>query len=210
MKTDNKPNDTNSHNKRISFTDNFNSLSYLSRVVKTEGILTFYKGLTGSLVGWVISFGLYFFWYKVFKILFQMNKESLNSVDIIFVSSFAGAISSILTTPIWILQARMWVWKEKKSVVTHWEEIYKEGGIKAFWKGIIPGLILVINPVINFVIYENLRSIVTESDSKIPSVISIFVISIIGKIWATIFTYPILKSFLANWKFLIKFINSIK
>lgn len=62
----------------------------------------------------------------------------------------------------------------------------------AFWKGFIPGLILVINPVINFVIYEKLRMSLVSDPSKTPSALSIFMISLVGKFVATIVTYPIL------------------
>ncbi|KAJ0077196.1 hypothetical protein Patl1_36598 [Pistacia atlantica] len=33
-------------------------------------------------------------------------------------------------------------------------EVYKEAGITGFWKGIVPTLIMVCNPSIQFMIYE--------------------------------------------------------
>lgn len=58
----------------------------------------------------------------------------------------------------------------------------------------VPNLILVLNPIINFVVYEWLKKIVVrryEKESRIPFSI-IFVMSSIGKILATFATYPIL------------------
>lgn len=55
-------------------------------------------------------------------------------------------------------------------------------------------LILVINPIINFVIYEKLKKIAIQkfgSEKNIPFS-SIFLMSSIGKICATLVTYPIL------------------
>ncbi len=55
-------------------------------------------------------------------------------------------------------------------------------------------MILVSNPIINFVIYEKLKKklvLIYGSEKKIPYEM-IFVISSIGKIIATLFTYPIL------------------
>jgi len=36
-------------------------------------------------------------------------------------------------------------------------EVYRTEGISAFFKGVIPNLILVINPIINYVTYETLK-----------------------------------------------------
>jgi adenine nucleotide transporter 17 len=46
---------------------------------------------------------------------------------------------------------------DKKSVFSTIKDIYKSEGIQAFYKGVIPNLVLVINPIINFVIYEGLK-----------------------------------------------------
>ena len=72
--------------------------------------------------------------------------------------------------------------------------IIKNEGISAFFKGVIPNLILVINPIINFVVYEYLKKIAIKkfgSERKI-SFAAIFMMSSIGKILATFATYPIL------------------
>ena len=45
----------------------------------------------------------------------------------------------------------------KKGTLEIMREIYQREGISAFFKGCIANLILVINPVINFVIYEFLK-----------------------------------------------------
>ena len=73
-------------------------------------------------------------------------------------------------------------------------EIYKNEGLWAFYKGVLPNLILVLNPIINFVIYEGLRQLAInkyEKEINIPSYL-IFIISSLGKIAATYATYPIL------------------
>jgi hypothetical protein len=59
---------------------------------------------------------------------------------------------------------------------------------------VIPNLILVLNPIINFVIYEFLKKFAVKkygSERNIPFS-SIFLMSSMGKIVATLFTYPIL------------------
>ena len=51
-------------------------------------------------------------------------------------------------------------------------------------------MILVINPVINFVVYEFLKKWLLDRKKKVGAP-QIFVISSIGKILATLCTYPI-------------------
>ena len=52
-------------------------------------------------------------------------------------------------------------------------------------------MILVLNPIINFVIYEKLRKAFVRR-SKSPGFSSVFLISLISKAIATIVTYPVL------------------
>lgn len=120
-----------------------------------------------------------------------MYKKELTSKDILIITALAGSINSAFTTPIWIVQTRMCVSKENKSAYQHFKDILKEGGILALWNGFLPGLILVLNPIINFVVYEKLRNMVVKS-GKEPSLLSIFLISMVAKFIATSITYPVL------------------
>ena len=63
----------------------------------------------------------------------------------------------MLTNPIWFINTRMALAKDRKSILETIREIYKTEGIQAFYKGVLPNMVLVSNPVINFVIYENLK-----------------------------------------------------
>jgi len=67
----------------------------------------------------------------------------------------------------------------------------KEGGLKKLYKGILPNLILVINPIINFGFYEYLRKKVVKP-GKAPKFLFILFISCIAKSIATLLTYPVL------------------
>jgi len=72
------------------------------------------------------------------------------------------------------------------------KEIYNTEGSSAFYKGALANLILVVNPIINFVIYERLRGLAVRHFGKdVPSGITFF-LSSIGKIVATLVTYPLL------------------
>ena len=53
--------------------------------------------------------------------------------------------------------------KDKKSILETVKEIYKNEGLYAFYKGVVPNTVLVLNPVINFVIYENLKKLLLKN-----------------------------------------------
>lgn len=139
--------------------EEFSQLAYLKEILAREGILGLYKGLSSGLLGTVCSFGIYFFWYRLFKNLFYslFRRKTLSDLDITLITTLSGVINSVLTNPIWFLNTRMATAKDKKGLWETVKDIYKAEGIGAFYKGVLPNMVLVMNPIINFVIYENLK-----------------------------------------------------
>mmetsp|Transcript_24196 Transcript_24196/g.18423 ORF Transcript_24196/g.18423 Transcript_24196/m.18423 type:complete len:94 (-) Transcript_24196:246-527(-) len=81
--------------------------------------------------------------------------------------------------------------KEQRSLLGTIKDIYEKEGITAFYKGVLPNMLLVTNPVINFVIYENLKKYLLKKNFSLNA-LQLFLISSAGKSIATLFTYPIL------------------
>lgn len=77
-------------------------------------------------------------------------------------------------------------------------EVYTEGGITGFWKGIVPTLIMVCNPSIQFMIYESLlkhlraKRAANKQGSKTVTALEVFLLGALAKLGATISTYPLL------------------
>ncbi|KAH9759912.1 hypothetical protein KPL71_017102 [Citrus sinensis] len=77
-------------------------------------------------------------------------------------------------------------------------EVYNETGVAGFWKGIIPTLIMVCNPSIQFMIYEgslkHLRSkrAANKHGLKNVSALEVFLLGALAKLGATVSTYPLL------------------
>uniref|UniRef100_A0A0E0CI74 Uncharacterized protein n=1 Tax=Oryza meridionalis TaxID=40149 RepID=A0A0E0CI74_9ORYZ len=77
-------------------------------------------------------------------------------------------------------------------------EVYRESGIRGFWKGLIPTLIMVCNPSIQFMIYETLakRLRSKRSGKELPkknlTAMEVFLLGAIAKLGATVVTYPLL------------------
>ncbi|XAR64314.1 hypothetical protein NMG60_11024600 [Bertholletia excelsa] len=77
-------------------------------------------------------------------------------------------------------------------------EVYNEAGITGFWKGIIPTLIMVCNPSIQFMIYEtSLKHLKAKRSSDKGgrtnvTAIEVFLLGALAKLGATVSTYPLL------------------
>ncbi|KAK3028978.1 hypothetical protein RJ639_038181 [Escallonia herrerae] len=77
-------------------------------------------------------------------------------------------------------------------------EVYGEAGIAGFWKGIIPTLIMVCNPSIQFMIYESLskrlrdKRAANKQGLKKVTALEVFLLGAFAKLGATVSTYPLL------------------
>lgn len=72
-------------------------------------------------------------------------------LSIIKCSGLAGIIGSIATNPFYVLQTRQS--KENKPVLSILKKMIKDEGFFALWKGMFASVILVANPIIQFVTY---------------------------------------------------------
>lgn len=147
-----------------------------------------------ALIGTVASYGSYFFCYRMWKnILTSLLKiKSLTPLHISLITFLSGSTSTIFASPFWFVNTRMTIDKEKakQKILTVVSQIYKQEGPQAFFKGVLPNLVLVLNPIINFVVYEAIIDWLRSRRNA--STLQIFVASSIGKLLATFATYPIL------------------
>uniref|UniRef100_A0A7I4EMV7 Uncharacterized protein n=2 Tax=Physcomitrium patens TaxID=3218 RepID=A0A7I4EMV7_PHYPA len=77
------------------------------------------------------------------------------------------------------------------------KDLYKEAGLLGFWKGVLPTLIMVSNPSIQFMIYETLLKKLTEkrprneNGLKPLAATEVFLLGAVAKLGATVVTYPL-------------------
>ncbi|KAJ9105286.1 hypothetical protein QFC21_001654 [Naganishia friedmannii] len=128
-------------------------------------------------------------------------------------SLLEGAATTIATNPIWLIQTHQAtrgavetdieagkVQKRPLGMLESAQEIVREKGVKALWKGIGPSLILVINPVLQYTAFETLAKALakwksgrpTGSGSRVLSDFDMFYLGAISKLIATGITYPYL------------------
>lgn len=84
------------------------------------------------------------------------------------------------------------------GTLTAIQDLYDEAGIRGFWKGVLPTLIMVSNPSIQFMLYEGMLKQLRRkraSNSKGSTDVTapeVFLLGAIAKLGATVATYPLL------------------
>ena len=131
------------------------------RVCRTEGWTSLYTGLTSALVGVGVSSAVYFFWYHLFRahLLRLRGRTSLAALDNLLIASVAGALNILCTLPIWVVNTRMTLAQRSNryaTIASTFRTIVQEEGVQGLYKGLLPSLILVSNPAIQFLAYEQL------------------------------------------------------
>ena len=83
-------------------------MEILVRIVKKEGILSMYTGLSAALIGTVISYGIYFWWYRFLKNKFSLytGRKSFTKGEVAIITMISGTLSSFLGNPIWMLNTK--------------------------------------------------------------------------------------------------------
>lgn len=177
------------------------AIDCIRTVIETEGVSSLYTGISSALIGVGVSSAVYFFWYATLKQL-MLNHSKLKTLDPlrnIAVASVAGVLNVFVTMPIWVVNTRMTLNRGKgNSIIATIASIAATEGLPAFYKGLLPSLILVSNPAIQFVVYEQLVRLLNKNNGSSSSAgksvkltaAQIFVLGAIAKAVATVLTYP--------------------
>ncbi|KAM4530142.1 mitochondrial thiamine pyrophosphate carrier [Odontesthes bonariensis] len=128
----------------------------VSSMWRTEGALTFFRGLSPTLVAVFPYAGLQFFFYKVFKELLAPPPkagESGGNLRSLVCGSGAGMISKTMTYPFDLFKKRLQVGgfeaarvhfgqvRSYRGLTDCMVQIAKEEGIPGFFKGLSPSLV---------------------------------------------------------------------
>ena len=130
---------------------------------------------------------------------------------------FLGSATTLISNPIWVIQASQTVRTmtptdnssasstptvKKLSILETINSILNKDGIGAFWRGIGPALILVINPIIQYTVFEQLKNYLIKLRTAklrasgagkaiaILTDLDYFVLGALSKLVATGSTYP--------------------
>ncbi|KLO08819.1 mitochondrial carrier [Schizopora paradoxa] len=199
-------------------------------VVKSEGLGGLYSGLESSLIAITVTNGVYYYFYERSRGIIlgtRAGSKALSTPESILIGLIAGSATSLISNPIWVVQTAQTVrtmslapsdsQPEPGSSSTPPEPrpvvkklgfletlltILRKGGPAELWRGIGPALVLVINPVIQYTVFEQLKNILVKgrtaklraggnkSAVAVLTDIDYFLLGALSKLFATGTTYP--------------------
>lgn len=186
------------------------TLDAVRHIIQREGISGLYSGLNSALFGISMTNFVYYYWYEWTRAAFEKAAEKagraskkLTTVESIIAGAIAGSATVLLTNPIWVVNTRMTARrngadeqglpgggkpKKSKSTIQTLLDLLKNEGPAALFSGVLPALVLVINPILQYTIFEQLKNVLERKRRVTPR--DAFYLGAIGKILATTITYP--------------------
>ncbi|UJR31060.1 hypothetical protein I4U23_018570 [Adineta vaga] len=157
-----------------------------------------YQGVTPNVLGNGMSWGLYLFLYNTIDVFNTKEKHNLTLKDRIIYSTIAGVTTITITNPIWVIKTRMCLQYPDYKKNIHYEnmfdsirKIYRLEGMKAFYKGLLPGIFGTIHGTIQFVSYEQMKDFYSNTFHTTQlSTSMILTFSAVSKLFAASITYP--------------------
>jgi adenine nucleotide transporter 17 len=128
--------------------------------------------------------------------------KKLTTIESMIAGAIAGSATVILTNPIWVVNTRMTARKQESeeealpgskprkspSTIGTLLALIRDEGAKSLFNGVIPALVLVINPILQYTIFEQLKNAL-EKKRRVRA-IDAFYLGAFGKLMATTITYP--------------------
>lgn len=203
-------------------TNNENKSTYeaVKDIVKREGVLGLYSGLGSSLWGIAITNGVYYYFYERTRGVILSSRsggKGLSTLESIITGWIAGSATSIISNPIWVVQTSQAVQSmaestesssptpipgpiRKLSILQTIQHILVTDGPLGFMRGLGPALVLVINPVIQYTVFEQLKNMLVKrrtaalraagGAAAVLTDLDFFMLGALSKFIATGSTYP--------------------
>ncbi|XP_041813445.1 peroxisomal membrane protein PMP34 [Chelmon rostratus] len=173
----------------------------LAEIVKEEGLLAPYRGWFPVICSLCCSNFVYFYCFHSLKASVLRGRQSSHSADLI-IGIAAGVVNVLVTTPLWVVNTRLKLQGSKfrsadvrptnySGIWDAFVQIVRDEGVGALWNGTFPSLLLVLNPAIQFMIYEGLKRQLRRAVLRELLSVEVLIIGAVAKAVATIVTYPL-------------------
>lgn len=146
-----------------------NAIDAIRHILREEGLAGLYSGLGSSILSTASMNFAYFYWSTTARSIQQSTFQRYGIADTNSISkelglgAIGGAMAQLCTNPIAVISTRQQTCKsneEKKSMWDTMKEIIQsEDGWTGLWRGFKVNLILVINPMITYGVYQWLRGV---------------------------------------------------
>ncbi|KAI0690864.1 mitochondrial carrier domain-containing protein [Cytidiella melzeri] len=208
--------------------------------IKHEGITGLYSGMGSSLLGIAVTNGVYYYFYERSRATILNSRpgtKALSTIESMLAGFIAGSATTVASNPLWVIQttqttsARSSPSGKSDNVTTGispppppppssrrlgflqtLQLILKTGGVGALWRGLGPALVLVVNPVLQYTVFEQMKNALvrrrtaalraTRKNGAVSGIVAVlsdvdyFILGALAKLVATSLTYPyiVLKS----------------
>lgn len=162
------------------------------KFIKVYGIKPLYNGVSSAVMISIVQNGTYFLLKNTFKKLLGGDSSLKTSI---LSNLYSAVIVVFLTNPLYVLNMRMANQSKVNRIgnIEMLRNIYNEEGIKGLFKGIGLSLLLVLNPLIQYTLYESLiKHFQIKSGSRDLSSKDIVISTFLSKFVTTVITYPIM------------------
>ncbi|KAH9978300.1 mitochondrial carrier domain-containing protein [Russula compacta] len=187
-------------------------------LLERDGFLGLYSGLNSSLLGIAVTNGVYYYFYESTKgiiIRTRSGSQALSTLESMLAGLIAGTATAVISNPVWVIQTAQAVsGMDGMSAETSAPPIRRLGllgtaarllrtdGPAAFFRGLGPALVLVVNPVIQYTVFEQLKNTLVRRRRRAGRLGTLltdwdfFLLGAISKLVSTGVTYPyiVLKS----------------
>lgn len=183
------------------------TLAAVRSILDREGIAGLYSGLDSALFGISVTNFVYYYWYEWTRSFFERAAEKagrasrrLTTVESMIAGAIAGSATVLITNPIWVVNTRMTARKEerdiegkrvvgsKPSTIGTLTALVRDEGFMSLFAGVLPALVLVINPILQYTFFEQMKNLLEKRRKIGPK--DAFYLGALGKLLATSITYP--------------------
>jgi hypothetical protein len=126
----------------------------------------------------------------------------LTTVESMLAGALAGSATVLITNPIWVINTRMTTRKSESneqvlpgagpakspSTLGTLLALLREEGPARLFAGVMPALVLVINPILQYTFFEKMKQFLEKKRRVTPK--DAFYLGAMGKLLATSITYP--------------------
>lgn len=144
------------------------------KILDTDGIPGFWRGLPPTLLGIVPSRSAYFYAYQKMKTFLDPTLPEGSPPNALIAGFTAGIVGNTLTNPIWMVRTRMQILVDSAAGQRQYagygdaiKTIFREEGIGGFYKGISASYWGCAEGAMQFLIYEQLKTkLITRQNKK--------------------------------------------
>ena len=199
--------------------DNASFLATVRQIVARHGVSDLYSGLSSALFGISITNFVYYYWYEWTRAFFEAAavkagraSKKLTTVESMIAGAIAGSATVMLTNPIWVINTRITTKRhdaddaaadlekgadgaqpprrpKRVTAIGTLLSMLRNEGPQSLWAGLMPALILVINPILQYTLFEQMKNAVERRGRRVTPTIA-FCLGALGKLFATSITYP--------------------